>query len=312
LVADKAEHEKCVQDGGALEATSDFFTVSRRVSKDVVQAHDSWAARQRGTDFASHPRSPPKSAFPRRIRRLQPGQGGPHMDNRTRGDYAVISRITVWAAGLASRLPWGAVLRSAALVGGLAILAPSQATTVNFTLPASLSGASGRLDFSLFDGDSDLGNNTVTISNLTTNGTLQGADCSVGCTGGPPFVLDDSLGFGQLLQDLLLGTSLSFDLTFTTTFSGSGVPDRLILNLLDPDSNLTLVTTDLNKDVDDPVGYHEALLVLDLKDGGLTVATTISDVVQPTVPEPSTITAVLAGLALLRLARRRAAVSGPR
>jgi hypothetical protein len=240
-------------------------------------------------------------------------QGGLSMDAKLRQDLPLVSRIADRMARLASRQGWGLALRSAAMSAALLALTPSQAVTVNFNLPAALSGASGLLDFVLFDGDSDPGNNTVTISNFVTNGTLQSANCSLGCTGGPPYVLDESPGFGQLSQNLLLGTSLSFDLVFTTAFSGSGVPDRLILNLLDPVTNLTLVTTDLNKEVDDPVGYLDALLVLDLKDGGLTIATSILPVgTVPTVPEPSTIAAVLAGLALMPVARRRAAISGSR
>src|SRR5262245_18541410 len=231
------------------------------------------------------------------------------MDTEKREYPLLISRIADLLAGLASRLTWGPILRSAAIAGGLAILTPAQAVPVTFSLPASLSGASGRLDFALFDGDFDLGNNTVTISNITTNGTLQSAHCSLGCSGRPSFVLDESLALGQLLQDLVLGTSVSFDLSFTTNFSGIGVPDRLILNVLDSSTNLTLVTTDLNKIVDDPVGYQDALLVLDLKDGGLTVASTISVPGSGAVPEPSTILALLTALALIPLTRRRAATS---
>jgi hypothetical protein len=43
------------------------------------------------------------------------------------------------------------------------------------------------------------------------------------------------------LAGLVLGSALSFDLRFTRVYSGSGDPDRLVLLLLDPDTNRSLV-----------------------------------------------------------------------
>lgn len=204
---------------------------------------------------------------------------------------------------------WRCIASVVTLATSLALPFSTHAVPVSFTLPAALTGTSARLEFALYDGDSDP-NNTVTITNLATNGALGPIDCSSGCSpaGSPPaYVLDESLGFGLFLQDLTFGTSISFDLAFTTAFSGTGVPDRLILGLLDPSTNFTVVSTDLNKDSDDPVGYHDALLILDLKEDGLTLA---RSVVVPgsdpgAVAEPGTIATVLTGLGLLASARRR-------
>ena len=134
-----------------------------------------------------------------------------------------------------------------------------------------------------------MGNNTVTIDNITTDGTLQGTDCTLGCSGGPPYVLDESFSFGQFLQDLDLGTTISFDLTFTTNFSGTGDPDALVLMLLDPNTNFTLVDTDLDANPA-PIPYQDALLILALQgDGQITVATVGAPVTVGAVPEPATL-----------------------
>src|SRR5262250_958076 len=70
---------------------------------------------------------------------------------------------------------------------------------------AALNGTAARLDFILFDGDL-AANNSATISGLITNGTLQGHDCTLSCTGGPPFIISDTGGFGEFSQDLIWGT----------------------------------------------------------------------------------------------------------
>lgn len=140
---------------------------------------------------------------------------------------------------------------------------PAAALLVNVNSSA-LSGTTGRLDFQLLDGDLTA-NNSATISLLSTNGTLQGNDCSIGCTGGPPFVVNDALGLGQFIQDLVLGTVLSFDLALTNNFAG-GDADLLVLNLLDPNSNFSLVNTDLDA-LTGPVPYQDALLVFNFQSG---------------------------------------------
>ena len=154
-------------------------------------------------------------------------------------------------------------------------------------------------------------NNSVTISNIVSNGTFVGTDCSIGCSGGPSsFVLDDSLGFGELLYDFArLGTSLSFDLSYTTNYGGvlgTDPPDRFALFLLDPNTNFSLVRTNL----DVP---SNALLTVDLIGSGVVrTASFVSPSIGISVgglavPEPGSL--ALVAVALLALVRRRAMVA---
>ena len=144
---------------------------------------------------------------------------------------------------------------------------PAPALALPVTLDTSaLAGTSARLEFVLLDGDA-AANNSVRVSGLY-GGTPAGFDCSVGCTGGPPFVLDDSIGLGQLLYDLTLGDSVSFDLSYTTNYAGvpgTDPPDRFALSLLDPATNFTLVLTDITFPGD-------ALLTIDLIGAGVVQA----------------------------------------
>lgn len=195
-------------------------------------------------------------------------------------------------------------IRCAAFVVGVAAACagPAHALLFSFNTTA-LSGTSARLEFSLFDGDFS-GNNSVTIASLTTNGSLGAVDCTVGCTGGPPYTIDDAIGLGSYLQDLTLGTVFSFNLTFTTNFSGSGDPDRLVVSLLDPGTNLTLVDTDLDL-VSGAVGTQDAILVLDLVAGSKAQLPTVSTPGLPGAIIPAPGSAVLFGLGLAMLAMRR-------
>lgn len=191
--------------------------------------------------------------------------------------------------------------RCAAFVMTVAACAagPAAATLVSFDT-SSLAGSAARLDFSLLDGDFTE-NNSVTIASLSTDGTLGGVDCSLSCSGGPSYVITDTGGLGQFLQDLTLGSYFSFDLSFTTNYPGSGAPDRLSLLLLDPLTNFTLVDTDLDF-LNDPVPTQDALLVVDLAPGAQIQLPTATDPnVQGTgtIPEPGAGGLVALGLALL-------------
>lgn len=197
-----------------------------------------------------------------------------------------------------------AALAGATCLGG--VQNPAIAALVTLET-ASLAGKSARLEFTLFDGDL-IENNSVGIAPITTNGVLTGSDCSLSCTGGPPFTINDIGGLGQFLQDLTLGTRLSFDLSFTTNFSGTGTPDRLTLSLLDPATNFTLVDTDLDF-LSDPVPVQDALLIVDHAPGTVIQIATESDPGIPVkVPEPGATALFSLGLALLggQRIRRRA------
>ena len=189
-------------------------------------------------------------------------------------------------------------------LGLLAFVAgPREAFALHVSIDTTaLSGAAARLEFLLLDGDS-AADNSVTISTLASTGTLGATDCSLGCSGGPPYTIDDAAGLGLFLQDMTLGTALSFDLVFTGNFAG-GAPDRFTLGLLDPGTNLTLVDTNLDF-VSDPVPAQDALLIIDLQGSGqIQVATsTIPPIVVGVVPEPATFALWVLGLAALALRR---------
>jgi hypothetical protein len=177
---------------------------------------------------------------------------------------------------------------------------PAAATLITFDTSA-LAGTAARLDFSLIDGDS-AANNSATIGAFSTDGVLGGVDCTVSCSGSSPYVISDTGGLGQLLQDLTLGSFLSFDLSFSGNFNGAGggLPDRLSLLLLDP-ANFTLVDTDL-----DSPPTQDALLQVDLApDARVQVALTSNPIPPGVIPEPNATSLVGLGLALLSMRSRR-------
>jgi len=173
---------------------------------------------------------------------------------------------------------------------------------------SSLSGVSAQLEFSLLDGDL-LGNNSATIGSISTDGTLGVSDCSVGCAGGPPYMINEAFGFGQFLQNVILGNRLSFDLTFTSNFAG-GTPDRFSLVLLDPATSFPLVRTDPVAFPGGPVPVEHALLIVDYTPGAAIQIATVTDPALPVaVPEPGSAAIFSLGLALLASQRIRRGAS---
>lgn len=145
---------------------------------------------------------------------------------------------------------------------------------------SSLTGT-GAFEFTLFDGDGTAANNTATIS-----GTA----------------IQD---FDSTRKELALGGSVVFDISFTKNFlpafSGAS-PDLLVLNLLDPNTNFTLLDTNLDA-LSAPVPYQDALLVIDLSSGAILTPSLSSPNVSIAVPEPSTAMLFVA-VGLLFLSRR--------
>jgi len=142
---------------------------------------------------------------------------------------------------------------------GIAMAETASALSIDLDT-TSLSGTTARFEFSLFDGDSTE-NNSVTISGLTTDGTLLNSDCTISCTGA--YKVSDIGGFGQFLQDVTLGTRFHFDLGLSNHFATGldHAPDRLAISLLNPDTNFSLLTTHLN--LDDALPVNDALLTVD-------------------------------------------------
>jgi PEP-CTERM motif-containing protein len=169
-----------------------------------------------------------------------------------------------------------------------------------------LVGSGAQLAFDFIDGGAPA--NTVTISDFATNGIL-GSFTTIGSvTGNLPgtLTLADRLiiggssfpsFFNEYLHNITLGTTLSFLLDATTNGpSGASSPDSFSFFLLNPITNLSLVSTS------DPTGSN-ALFVLDT-DGspqGLLSVYSVSggqtSAAVTAVPEPRSLLLMLFGLA---------------
>jgi hypothetical protein len=96
-------------------------------------------------------------------------------------------------------------------------------------------GTDGVLAFDFLDGDG-LVNNSVTVSNFYTNGTLGGATPTGSVSGSlvPPdsLILDDTDFYNSFSQDIRFGTAVHFTLGLSEQGSGSATPDSFALFLL--------------------------------------------------------------------------------
>ncbi len=196
--------------------------------------------------------------------------------------------------------------RSRAL-NGLALMALASVALPALAIPigidtSSKAGTNATLSIALFDGDFTA-NNQATISNLqTVGGTFGSTTCSssAGCDIVPPFVLNDNTNFGEFLQELTLGSFLSFDLSFTNAFNNGvdATSDLVIGELLDT-ANFRLFDTDLDAP-NAPVPYQDALFVADLASNRVIGAANLT-----TVPEPASLALMASGLALLGAHRKK-------
>ena len=91
--------------------------------------------------------------------------------------------------------------------------------TINTT---ALSGQSGSLAFDFIGGDAATANNTLTVSNFASNGTLNLSG----------FALSDPAFFNETLKTITFGTSLSFRFQLTENRTGPGA-DQFSFFLLD-------------------------------------------------------------------------------
>ena len=195
--------------------------------------------------------------------------------------------------------------RSRAL-NGLALMALTSVALPALAIPigidtSSKAGTNATLSIALFDGDFTA-NNQATISNLqTVGGTFGLTTCIIGCQDLPPFVLNDNTSFGEFLQELTLGSFLSFDLIFTNAFNnGVGATSDLVIGeLLDTVTSFALFDTDLD-DPNAPVPYQDALFVADLASNRVIGAANLT-----TVPEPASLALMASGLALLGAHRKK-------
>ena len=127
-----------------------------------------------------------------------------------------------------------------------------------------LAGSAGTLAFDVLDGDP--ASNSATISNFSTDGVL-GASSAFGgpVTGALPatVTIADGAFFNEYLQDIVLGTTLSFRVDLTSFSTGSVFPDSFSFFILDA-LLLPIFPTS------DPTG-SDALFVIDI-DGSATGA----------------------------------------
>ncbi|HRF45542.1 MAG TPA: NF038129 family PEP-CTERM protein [Candidatus Competibacteraceae bacterium] len=187
----------------------------------------------------------------------------------------------------------------------------ASATVLHFTLETpSLLGTTAFLAFDFLDGDSVV-NNTVTISDFATNGTLDVASPTGGASGTlipGPVTLTDSSPFNSFLQALTLGTTLSFRVNLTEQPSVALFPDSFVFSLLNNTFSPLFATTDpflldalFAVDIDgSPSG---ALYPFAPTDTGSTVTWTVGPVAS--IPLPSTAFLIGAGLLGGLAARRR-------
>jgi hypothetical protein len=191
-----------------------------------------------------------------------------------------------------------------ALLASAAILAaaPAEVSAAPFDVQINTSALSGGglLAFDLFGFDAQPGNNAVTVTRFDPAPALVGPTMPTGdVTGQLPgtVVISDSQFFGEALQQVNLGGTLSFALDVTTSFSGGpGDPNDLFgVFLLDPASSFSLINTDLLQD---------ALLLVDIVGGGQGFQLSVASITQPPigvtvgVPLPGGLVLVASGLTL--------------
>jgi len=167
----------------------------------------------------------------------------------------------------------------------------------------ALSGVAAQLAFDLIDGDLTV-NNTATISNFSTDGTLGTASSSGGVTGTLPgtVTIADTEFFNELLQPLTLGSIISFTLALTENFAG--IPDQFSLFLLDDVGSPLFSTTD-------PLGT-DALFVVDITGAAFGDFQAFSPTSSPAatisatpVPEPTSLLLLATALASAAVVRKR-------
>ena len=196
----------------------------------------------------------------------------------------------------------------------IALSSLTHATTIAVTIDSmSLNGLPSVLAFDFIDGGAP--DNSVTLSSLTSDGTLDSTSTTGNVTGSGPWIFSDfgASFFNELLVTFNpMGASLSF--SFATTDNapaGGSVPDAFSMYVLDSSATLPLITTD------DPTGA-DALFLFNIGQGGTGVfrvnetGFAITATVVQAIPEPGSVALVLWGaLALfVGLRNRRSARLG--
>lgn len=201
-----------------------------------------------------------------------------------------------------TRIHFGNAVRGAAAVAFLLVsVSLAHATTIDVSIDSSfLNGLPAVVAFDFIDGGTP--DNSVTLSSLTSDGTLDSTSTTGNVTGSGPWTFSDAGGsfFNELLVAFNpMGTSLSFSFTTTDNAPSPGsVPDAFSMFVLDSTAATAVVTTD------DPTGAN-ALFLFNIGQGagGVNVYApaqtgfSISAAPPRTVPEPSVPASLLGGAA---------------
>jgi len=165
------------------------------------------------------------------------------------------------------------------MILGATLMASSANAGVVTLDTSSLAGNAARLEINLLDGDGVFGNSQLSA-------------------------LGDSISDpGQIIKDFLAGESFSFNLDFLFN-AGADEGDVVVLNLLDPDTNFSLIDTDLDL-LDGAVPYQDALLVCALGSGSCATARFSDPAIEVSfVPEPAGAAFLALGGILLLSGRR--------
>lgn len=188
---------------------------------------------------------------------------------------------------------WAIFLFCTMLLSGISI---AHAAPIGITIDTSaLSGTASQLAFDLIDGGPP--ENTIIISNFSTDGTLGTASTIGDVTGALPgtLSLSDSSFFNEYLQDLMIGSHISFVIEDSGNAPDfTSFPDGFSVFLLDPSTGLPLSSTS------DPTGADSLFLLNIGISSGLEIfqADNVS-VTATTVPEPNSLLLVIAGLAIV-------------
>jgi hypothetical protein len=162
----------------------------------------------------------------------------------------------------------------------LAVASTGQANSsyYSYTLDTSAyAGTSGYLAFDLIGGDMIANDNIVHVTNLSTDGSM---------TDSSDFTMTDSAFFNEVLRDIVLGTTLSFNFALSENFVG-GSPDSFAFYILDGATLFPLFPTS------DPL-FTDAIFAIDLTAQGPVVGVYAGSL---SVPDQGS-TLALSGLAL--------------
>lgn len=181
-----------------------------------------------------------------------------------------------------------------------------------------LVGTQAQVAFDFIDGGPPANDNTVTLSNFVTDGTLGTVSLTGGVTGNLPgtVTLTDPTFFNEYLTNITLETDFSFQLNATSNGPGLGsLADAFSLTILDPTTGLPLFSTT------DPTGAN-TLLLLNIdgsSNGALQLYTAPGNQAQVTAtlfspaPEPNTFLLMgsgASGVLLLLLWKKKSALIG--